>query len=147
MRRPGQEKCRKVAVRNRVPRKVPKKALRAPRLCRGSIGDGTPEHFSRHFPRHPVSDRHFLGTFPGRGFGTSLEGRQDRKICLCFLNFMRFSLSPSWVTLWTHKDQAGNNFRLNGIGPGWSNQEIRPLSCQLFFSSRFPDERANSPLS
>ena len=37
-----------------------------------------PEHFFRHFPRHPVLGWHFrstlFGTSPGEGFGTSLNG-------------------------------------------------------------------------
>ena len=75
--RPGKvlrKVLRKVPVRNGVSRSVC--------VC---IGDGTQALF-RHFPRHPVSDRHFpkhfpkhfFGTFPGQGFGTSLDGRQDR---------------------------------------------------------------------
>ena len=50
--------------------------------CSTFIERQNPEHFFRHFPRHPVSGRHFpkhfFGTFPGQGFSTSLCGRQDR---------------------------------------------------------------------
>ena len=74
---------RKVPVRNGVPRKVPKKVLQAPRLCRGSIGVGTRSTFFGTFLGTPLRTgtfrSTFSGTFPGRGFGTSLDGRQDCK--------------------------------------------------------------------
>ena len=67
---------RKVPVRNEVPRKVPKKVVWAPRLRRGSIGDGTRSTYFGTFIGTQFWTRHFLkhifGTFPGRGFGTSL---------------------------------------------------------------------------
>ena len=82
------------------PGKVPKKCsgkCRSETGCRGKCRKSAPGsvslyYFHRetepgalfwHFSRHPVSDRHFpehfFGTFPRRGFGTSLDGRQDRK--------------------------------------------------------------------
>ena len=83
------------------PGKVPKSALEGAgpkRGCRGkcrksALGSVSLYYFHRetepgalfrHFPRHPVSDRHlpehFFGTFPGRGFGTSLDGRQGSQL-------------------------------------------------------------------
>ena len=44
---------RKVPVLNGLPRKVPKKVLRAPSPL-PSMYARSPEHFLRHFPRHPV---------------------------------------------------------------------------------------------
>ena len=44
-RKSAEKVLREVPVRNGVPRKVPKKVLRAPRLCRGSIGDGARSTF------------------------------------------------------------------------------------------------------
>ena len=47
-----------------APLKSAEKVLRAPRLCKRQYRRRGPEHFFRHFPRHPVSDWHFLnGTF------------------------------------------------------------------------------------
>ena len=71
---------RKVLVQNGVPRKVPKKVLRVPspmlplyrRGARAFFGTflGTPFWTSTFLSA-------FSGTFPGRGFGTSLDGCQD----------------------------------------------------------------------
>ena len=53
-----------------------------------------------HLPRHPVSDRHFpkhfFGTFPGQGFGTSLDGRQDFNARSCFKNWLGLR---AWICL------------------------------------------------
>ena len=54
---------RKVPVRNWVPRKVPKKVLGVPRLCRGSIGDGTRSTFSGTFLGTPFRTGTFRSTF------------------------------------------------------------------------------------
>ena len=76
---------RKVPVRNGVPRKVPTKVLRVPRLCRGSLGDGARSTFFGTFLGTPFRTgtfrSTFFGTFPGQGFGTSLDGRQDCNAC------------------------------------------------------------------
>ena len=53
----------KVLVRNGVPRKVPKKVLRVPRLRRGSIGDGTRSTFFGTFLGTPFRTGTFQSTF------------------------------------------------------------------------------------
>ena len=73
---------RKVPAESGVPRKVPKKCsgVRSPVLV--STEEQTPEHFFGTFLGTPLSAGTFrstlFGTFPDRGFGTSLDGRQAR---------------------------------------------------------------------
>ena len=76
------KKCFGSAGPKRRAEESAEKVLRAPCLCRGSRGDGTPSTFSAlsSAPRFgPALPKHFFGTLPGRGFGTSLDGRHDRK--------------------------------------------------------------------
>ena len=74
---------RKVPAENGVPRKVPKKCFGVRSSVETSTGERTPKHFFGTFLGTPFSAGTFrstlFGTFPGRGFGTSLDGRQARK--------------------------------------------------------------------
>ena len=88
-RSPDLEKCRKSASESAGPKRgaeeSAEKGAAGSVSCTASTRRRNPEHFLRHFPRHPVSGqhfpKHFFGTFPGRGLGTSLDGRQDRNSC------------------------------------------------------------------
>ena len=74
---------RKVPGENGVPRKVPKKCSGVRSSVETSTGERTPKHFFSTFLGTPFSAGTFrstlFGTFPGQGFGTSLDGRQARK--------------------------------------------------------------------
>ena len=88
-RSPDLEKCRKSASESAGPKRGAEES--AEKSAPGSVSSTTfterwnPEHIFRHLPQHPVLGRHFpkhfLGTFPGQGFGTFLDGRQDRNSC------------------------------------------------------------------
>ena len=74
-RNPNQEKCRKECFGKCRPQT-------GPLACASFYRRPDPEALFRHFPRHPVGAGTFrstlFGAFPGRGFGTSLDGRQAR---------------------------------------------------------------------
>ena len=70
------------------------KVLRGPRLCRKSYRRGGPKHFFGTFLGTPFGAGTFrstlFGTFPGRGFGTSLDGRHSRKSRIVAIHFRGF---------------------------------------------------------
>ena len=100
---PDQEKFRKECFGKCQPktgclRKVPKKCFGVRASVETSAGEETRSTFFGTFLGTPFSAGTFrstlFGTFPGRGLGTSLDGRQARKFkepcpsfpwCFCFL--------------------------------------------------------------